>query len=82
MIVGFAADGAGAGLERAREKREAKGADLIVFNDISRSDIGFDTLENEVVLVSNGSEQHVARAPKSRIAAAVLDEVERIIAER
>ncbi len=82
VIVGFAADGAGAGLERAREKREAKGADLIVFNDISRSDIGFDTLENEVVLVSNGSEQHVARAPKSRIAAAVLDEVERIIAER
>ena len=36
VIVGFAADGAGAGLERAREKRVAKGADLIVFNDISR----------------------------------------------
>jgi phosphopantothenoylcysteine decarboxylase / phosphopantothenate---cysteine ligase len=82
VIVGFAADGAGSGLERAREKRVAKGADLIVFNDIGRTDIGFDTAENEVVLVSNGSEQHVAKAPKSRIAAAVLDEVERIITER
>jgi phosphopantothenoylcysteine decarboxylase/phosphopantothenate--cysteine ligase len=82
VLVGFAADGAGRGLERAREKRVAKGADIIVYNDISRSDIGFDTAENEVVLVSNGSEEHVAKAPKSRIAAAVLDEVERILAER
>ena len=82
VLVGFAADGADAGLERAREKRVAKGADLIVFNDISRPDIGFDTDENEVVLVSNGTEHHVAKAPKRRIAAAVLDEVERIIAAR
>jgi len=82
VLVGFAADGAGRGLERAREKLVAKGADLIVFNDISRTDIGFDTPENEVVLVSNGNEQHVARAPKSRIAIAVLDEVERILAAR
>ncbi len=82
VLVGFAADGAGAGLERAREKRIAKSADLIVFNDISRSDIGFDTDENEVTLVSNGTEQKVAKAPKSRIAAAVLDEVERLLTAR
>ena len=82
VLVGFAADGAGKGLERAREKRAKKGADLIVFNDISRTDIGFDTPENEVVIVSNGTEQHVAKGPKSRIAAAVLDEVERILAGR
>jgi len=82
VLVGFAADGAGRGLERAREKRVAKGADLIVFNDISRADIGFDAVENEVVLVSNGTDQLVAKGPKSRIAAAVLDEVERILAER
>jgi phosphopantothenoylcysteine decarboxylase/phosphopantothenate--cysteine ligase len=82
VLVGFAADGAGKGLERAREKRVAKGADLIVFNDISRADIGFDSADNEVVLVSNGSDQHVAKGPKSSIAAAVLDEVERILAAR
>jgi phosphopantothenoylcysteine decarboxylase / phosphopantothenate---cysteine ligase len=82
VLVGFAADGASPGLDRAREKRIAKNADLIVFNDISREDIGFDTTENEVVLVSHGIEQHVAKAPKSDIAAAVLDEVERISRER
>ncbi len=46
------------------------------------TDIGFDADHNEVVLLRNGSEQHVPRAPKSEIAAVVLDEVERIVAER
>ena len=79
VIVGFAADGAGTGLERAREKLAAKGADLFVFNDVSRPDIGFDVDENEVVLLSNGDERTVGKAPKSRIAEAVLDEIERLI---
>ncbi len=82
VLVGFAADGAGAGVERAREKRVAKGADLVVFNDVSRSDIGFDAAENEVVLLSNGSERHVAKSAKREIAAAVLDEVERLLSAR
>ena len=42
ILVGFAADGAESGLERARDKRRAKNADLVVFNDVSRDDIGFD----------------------------------------
>ena len=79
VLVGFAADGAGDGLVRARKKRTAKGADLIVFNDISRDDIGFDASENEVVLVAEDGECHVPRAPKREIAAAVLDEVERLL---
>ncbi len=82
VIVGFAADGAGTGLERAREKLAAKGADLFVFNDVSRPDIGFDVDENEVVLLSNGDERTVGKAPKSRIAEAVLDEIERLISGR
>ena len=40
VLVGFAADAGERGLERAREKRLAKGADLFVFNDVSRSDGG------------------------------------------
>ena len=82
VLVGFAADGAGSGLDRARQKRSAKSADIFVFNDVSRSDIGFDSLENEVVLLSNGGERHVPKAAKSEIAAAVLDEVERILSEQ
>jgi phosphopantothenoylcysteine decarboxylase/phosphopantothenate--cysteine ligase len=79
VLVGFAADGAGPGLARADEKRRAKGADLIVFNDVSRADIGFDASENEVVLLSEDGERHVAKAPKREIAIAVLDEVERLL---
>jgi phosphopantothenoylcysteine decarboxylase/phosphopantothenate--cysteine ligase len=82
VLVGFAADGVEPGLERAREKRVAKNADLIVFNDVTRSDIGFDATENEVVLLAKGSEQRVAKAPKAEIAAAILDEVERILGAR
>ena len=79
VLVGFAADGGGNGLERAREKRRIKNADLFVFNDISRSDIGFDVAENEVTVLSESGERRVEKAPKREIAAAVLDEVERLL---
>ena len=79
VLVGFAADGGETGLERARRKRQAKNADLVVFNDVSRPDIGFDVGENEVVIVSASGERQVSRAPKQFVAAAVLDEVERLL---
>lgn len=82
VLVGFAADDSDAGLERAREKRRSKNADLFVFNDVSRDDIGFDAADNEAVLLSDQGEQHVPKAPKRVIAAAVLDEVERLLPER
>ena len=81
VIVGFAADEAEAGLERAREKRRAKNADLFVYNDVSRPDIGFDAADNEVVVVSANGDRRVAKAPKRVVAAAVLDEVERLLSE-
>jgi phosphopantothenoylcysteine decarboxylase / phosphopantothenate---cysteine ligase len=81
VLVGFAADGSGSGLERAREKRHAKNADLFVFNDIGRPDIGFDAVDNEVVLVSEEGERDVGKAPKQVVAAAVLDEVERVLSK-
>ena len=52
LLIGFAADRGERGLERAREKLGNKRADLIVFNDVARDDVGFDALDNEVVLVS------------------------------
>ena len=75
ILVGFAADRGEQGLERAREKLAAKRVDLIVFNDVSRDDVGFDAAENEVVLVSAQGERRVEKAAKERIAAAILDEV-------
>ncbi|MDQ5820168.1 MAG: bifunctional phosphopantothenoylcysteine decarboxylase/phosphopantothenate--cysteine ligase CoaBC [Actinomycetota bacterium] len=79
VLVGFAADAGDGGLERAREKLGRKHANLIVFNDVSRDDVGFDTLDNEVVLIGADGEREVAKAPKREIAAAILDEVERLL---
>jgi phosphopantothenoylcysteine decarboxylase/phosphopantothenate--cysteine ligase len=75
LLVGFAADRGEGGLERAREKLGNKRVDLIVFNDVSRHDIGFDAADNEVVLVSGSGERRIQKAAKERIAAAILDEV-------
>jgi phosphopantothenoylcysteine decarboxylase / phosphopantothenate---cysteine ligase len=79
VLVGFAADHGEAGLARAREKLEAKGSDLIVFNDVSRDDIGFDAGENEVVLVSAAEERRIQKASKERIASEILDEVVKLV---
>jgi len=75
LLVGFAADRGERGLERAREKLANKTVDLIVFNDVARDDVGFDAPDNEVVLVSAEGERRIEKAPKERVAAAILDEV-------
>jgi phosphopantothenoylcysteine decarboxylase/phosphopantothenate--cysteine ligase len=79
VLVGFAAETAEDGLERARKKLADKKVDLIVYNDVSRDDVGFDAEDNEVVIVSAQGERVVEKAPKEAIAAAILDEVERLI---
>jgi phosphopantothenoylcysteine decarboxylase/phosphopantothenate--cysteine ligase len=79
IVVGFAAETGEEGLARAREKRALKQADLFVYNDVGASGIGFDSVENEVVIISDEGERHVARAPKERVAAEILDDVERLL---
>ena len=79
VLVGFAAETSENGLERARAKLADKQVDLIVYNDVSREDVGFDSEDNEVVIVSAKGERVVDKAPKDVVAAAILDEVERLI---
>jgi phosphopantothenoylcysteine decarboxylase / phosphopantothenate---cysteine ligase len=79
VLVGFAADLGERGLERAREKLANKRADLFVFNDVGRTDIGFETSENEVTVVAAAGDLTLPKAPKPEIAAAILDEVERLL---
>ena len=81
VIVGFAADHGEPGLARARAKRERKGCDLIVFNDVARADIGFDTPDNEVTVVGAAGEVAVPKGSKESVAAAILDEAERLLRE-
>jgi phosphopantothenoylcysteine decarboxylase/phosphopantothenate--cysteine ligase len=82
VVVGFAAETAEDGLDRARTKRAVKKADLLVYNDVGRSDIGFESTENEVVIISEQGERHIERAPKERVAAEILNDVERLLEER
>jgi phosphopantothenoylcysteine decarboxylase/phosphopantothenate--cysteine ligase len=79
VLVGFAADHGEPGLERAREKRRTKNADLVVFNDVGRDDIGFESPDNEVTLVSAAGDRTVPKASKGDIAASILDEIERLL---
>ena len=70
---------------RKRRMLDDKHADLVVYNDVSRDDIGFDAPDNEVVLVTAHGERRVPKAGKREIAAAssmksraCLDEISRI----
>ena len=75
-IVGFAAEHGPEGVERARGKLERKKLDAIVVNDISRPDIGFDSDQNEVVILGGAGELHVPRSSKEEVAVRVLDFVQ------
>ena len=59
---------------RGRRKMEAKGADLVVVNDVGRPGVGFESADNEVLLISrNGESERVARAPKRDVADRIWD---------
>jgi phosphopantothenoylcysteine decarboxylase / phosphopantothenate---cysteine ligase len=77
-LVAFAAEHGPDGLEHARAKLTAKHVDAVVFNDISRTDIGFESAANEVTILTGGDEQQISRASKESIAEAILDAVERL----
>jgi phosphopantothenoylcysteine decarboxylase/phosphopantothenate--cysteine ligase len=82
VLVGFAAETGPDGLSRAREKLNRKGVDLVVYNDVARDDIGFDSEVNEVVLVTASGDRRVGKAPKDRIAATIVDTAEELLRER
>jgi phosphopantothenoylcysteine decarboxylase/phosphopantothenate--cysteine ligase len=78
VVVGFAAESHDV-LQAARRKLERKGCDLMVANDISRRDSGFDTDENAVVLVSpGGAAEELPLLSKAEVAARILDRVEKL----
>jgi phosphopantothenoylcysteine decarboxylase/phosphopantothenate--cysteine ligase len=76
-VVGFAAEHGQGAVERGRAKLARKGLDAVVVNDIARTDIGFDSSDNEVTIVLADGEREVGLRPKPEVAAAILDEVER-----
>jgi phosphopantothenoylcysteine decarboxylase / phosphopantothenate---cysteine ligase len=82
VLIGFAAEHGDQGLSRAREKLKQKRIDLVVYNDVSRGDIGFDAGDNEVVLITAVGERRVTKAPKDQIAMTIVDTAEELLRER
>jgi phosphopantothenoylcysteine decarboxylase/phosphopantothenate--cysteine ligase len=79
LLVGFAAETEDV-VARAVAKRERKHADLIVANDVSRADAGFEVDVNTVTIVGPGGTETLPRQPKTRLAIEILDRVERLLA--
>jgi phosphopantothenoylcysteine decarboxylase/phosphopantothenate--cysteine ligase len=81
VLVGFAAETDDL-VRKAREKRTRKGVDLIVANDVSQPDRGFDVDTNAVTIVSQDGDESISLQGKDRVAAAILDRVERLLRAR
>jgi phosphopantothenoylcysteine decarboxylase / phosphopantothenate---cysteine ligase len=77
-LIGFAAETGADAVDRARAKLERKAVDALVFNDVSRSEIGFDSELNEVTVLERAGELHIPLASKREVAEAILDRVEAI----
>lgn len=71
LIVGFAAETNNV-LEHAREKRIRKSLDVIVVNDVSDKEIGFDSEHNRMTLISGESEIDIPFATKDVVAKRIV----------
>jgi phosphopantothenoylcysteine decarboxylase/phosphopantothenate--cysteine ligase len=78
MLVGFAAETEDV-VARARAKRERKHVDVIVANDVSRTDAGFDVDANAVSIVDAHGVEAIPLQSKSGVAAAILTHLERLL---
>jgi phosphopantothenoylcysteine decarboxylase/phosphopantothenate--cysteine ligase len=73
FLIGFAAETQNL-VEEARRKLKTKNCDMVVGNLVNRENLGFESDENEVVLVAKtGDPVYLARASKRRIADQIFD---------
>jgi phosphopantothenoylcysteine decarboxylase/phosphopantothenate--cysteine ligase len=81
LLIGFAAETEDV-VAHASAKRERKHADLIVANDVSRADAGFDVDSNAVTIVGPAGAETLPLQSKSRVAAEILNRVEGLLSAR
>jgi phosphopantothenoylcysteine decarboxylase/phosphopantothenate--cysteine ligase len=80
-VVGFAAETDDL-IENAENKLKNKGLDLIVANDVSNEEIGFDSDENEVTLITKTDQQLIPRQSKKKISKKIVEFISRRINEQ
>jgi phosphopantothenoylcysteine decarboxylase/phosphopantothenate--cysteine ligase len=78
LLVGFAAETQDV-VTRATEKRAKKHVDLVVANDVARTDAGFDVDTNAVTIVGAAGAESLPLQSKVAVAAAILDRVEKLL---
>jgi phosphopantothenoylcysteine decarboxylase/phosphopantothenate--cysteine ligase len=82
VVVGFAAESEEV-VEAARRKLARKGCDLLVANDVSRADAGFESDANAVWFVWPGGEvEQLPLLPKDEVARRLLERVEKLLGAR
>ena len=77
-IVGFAAEHGVGGPGRARDKLARKGVDMIVLNDVSDPEIGFESERNAVTLIEPDEEHELEADSKDAIADRILDQIQKL----
>lgn len=80
LLVGFAAETSDL-VASARRKQREKQVDLVVANDVSRTDAGFEVDTNEVTLVSADGEETLPLQSKSAIAAQIVQRIEKLLTQ-
>lgn len=82
VVVGFALETEDA-VTSGRKKLEAKDLDMIVVNDATEAGAGFGVDTNRVtLLLREGDDERLSLMPKTDVADAILDRVERLIGGR
>lgn len=77
LVIAFAAETERL-LDEARRKLGAKGVDAIVANDVSRSDLGFDSDRNAGVFLTANDEVGLPESTKQVMAGRILDQIVRL----
>ncbi|MGB2350261.1 MAG: phosphopantothenoylcysteine decarboxylase [Akkermansiaceae bacterium] len=81
VLIGFAAETQNLE-DNARKKLKLKKCDLIIANDVSRSDIGFDAHENEILMVYADHSEALPKASKQHLAHLILEHASELAAAR
>ncbi|GAB6137499.1 bifunctional phosphopantothenoylcysteine decarboxylase/phosphopantothenate--cysteine ligase CoaBC [Halanaerobaculum tunisiense] len=78
VLAGFAAESNDL-VANAQAKLKAKQADLIVANDITATNAGFQAEDNQVTLISQQEKKELPAANKAVIAGQILDKIDQIL---
>ncbi len=80
FTVGFAAETQQV-VEYAKDKLARKNLDMIIANDVSRTDIGFNSEYNAVTLITSDSEEHLPSCRKTQLAQTIINRISVALAQ-